>query len=102
MKETDIQYSICEYLALRKHFFWRQNTIPALTRDGGFRKMPAFSKNGVPDILLIKNGQFIGLEVKRPKGKQSDAQKAFEDECKQAGGCYHIVTSIEDVQALGL
>lgn len=102
MKETDVQYSICEYLAYRQHFFWRQNTIPALTRDGGFRRMPAFSKNGVPDIILIVDGKFVGLEVKAPKGKQSESQKDFEAGCKQAGGCYYIVTSIEDVKALGL
>lgn len=101
MKESDIQFSICEYLALRKVFFWRQNTVPVFHK-GEYRRMPAFSRNGVPDIIVVKDGQFIGLEVKTPKGRQSDVQKEFENELVAAGGVYNIVTSIEDVQALGL
>ncbi len=105
LKETDIQISICDYLALKKYFFWRQNTSPTVQKNGDkwhFRRMPAYSMNGVPDILLIKDGQFIGLEIKKPKGVQSANQKEFEKNCKQAGGKYYIVTSIDEVIAIGL
>lgn len=64
--------------------------------------MPAFSKNGVPDIIVVRDGVFIGLEVKTPTGRQSEAQATFQKELEDAGGQYHIVCSIEDVQALGL
>ena len=101
-KETDIQKAICEYLSYRRCFFWRQNTIPAMTKAGGYRAMPKYSLNGVPDIIMMKDGIFWGLEVKRPKGKQSDAQKEFEKRPIEAGGKYNIVTSIDDVIALGL
>ena len=101
MKETDIQISICDYLALKRYFFWRQNTIPVFS-EGRFRRMPAYSKNGVPDIILVHKGRFIGLEVKIPKGKQSESQEMFQKELEDAGGQYHIVTSIDDVEALGL
>jgi hypothetical protein len=57
---------------------------------------------GVPDIILIKDGQFIGLEIKRPKGIQSDAQKIFQHKCEKAGGKYHLITSLDQVIALGL
>lgn len=106
MKEGDIQVSICEYLEWKRHFFWRQNSSGSFYagEDGSrqFRKPPKYAKNGVPDIIVIKDGKFIGLEVKTPKGRQSDAQKEFERDVTAAGGCYNIVTSIEDVQALGL
>ena len=98
--EKDIQLAICELLALKKQFFWRQNTAPAVQKDASgwrFRSMPAYSKKGVPDIIWIRNGKFIGLEVKRPKGIQSDVQKEFESACKEAGGEYYVVTSVDDV-----
>jgi hypothetical protein len=40
--------------------------------------------------------------VKREGGKQSPDQKEFERLCVAAGGEYHVVRSIDDVQALGL
>lgn len=103
--EKDIQKSICEYLNLQHHFFWRQNSIPPVQRSGGqmqFRRMPPYSMNGVPDIILIKNGKFIGLEVKRENTKQSPAQKTFEIRCVTAGAEYHVVRSIDDVKKIGL
>lgn len=106
MSEGDIQLSICEYLEWKRHFFWRQNSSGSFYKgeDGSrqFRKPPKYAKNGVPDIIVVKDGIFIGLEVKAPKGRQSDAQKEFETDLRAAGGVYTVVTSIEDVQALGL
>ena len=101
MLEKDIQMAICDYLSLKRYFFWRQNTGAVWDKDR-FRSMPKYSMNGVPDIILIKNGKFIGLEVKQPKGKQSDNQKIFEKMCKDNGAEYHIVTSLDDVIALTL
>lgn len=102
--EKEIQLAICDYLAMKHYFFWRQNTSPMFEKSTGFyRPMPKYSKNGVPDILLIKKGgMFVGLEVKRPKGKLSDVQIIFQEECKKLGAEYHVVTSIDDVQKLGL
>lgn len=99
--ESEIQTSICHYLSLKHYFFWRQNTAP-LFRDGRFFSMPKYSLTGVPDIILIKDGKFWGLEVKRPKGKQSPNQMEFEERCKKAGGEYHVVTGLEDIIKIGL
>lgn len=103
--EKEIQKTICTYLFDLKHYFgWRQNTAPTVQKSGDgwqFRRMAAHTMKGTPDIILIKDGIFIGLEVKRPGGKQSDDQKEFEKKCLKAGGQYHIVTSLDDVRALG-
>jgi hypothetical protein len=99
--ETAIQKSICDYLSARKHFFWRQNT-GGMFRDGRYFATPKYSKNGVPDIILVKDGRFIGLEVKRPQGRLSEAQEAFKKGLEAVGGMYAVVTSIDEVQALGL
>lgn len=103
--ESTLLASVCDYLAYRKHFFWRQNTAPTVQKDATgwrFRRMPNHSMRGVPDIILVRKGQFVGLEVK-PKGKyQSPDQKIFEALVKEAGGAYHVIRSIEDLQAIGL
>lgn len=102
--ESDILRAICEYLDYQGHFFWRNNNVPVYRPEKGgvFVRMPKYSMNGVPDIILIREGTFVGLEVKRPKGRQSKNQKAFEKACTEAGGEYYLVTSIDDVQEIGL
>jgi len=105
MSESDIQRAICDYLAHRKVFFWRNNNTPIFQFDKGnprFRSMPKYALKGRPDIEIIKDGWYIGLEVKQPKTKQSENQKEFERMCKEAGGEYYVVRSIDDVIELGL
>lgn len=99
--EKQIQMAICDYLSYKGYMFWRQNTNPIFDKDH-FRSMPKYSMNGVPDIILIKDGKFIGLEVKQPKGKQSENQVIFMHKVRKVGGEYHLVTSIDDIIALGL
>lgn len=103
MSESDILRAICDYLAHKRHFFYRQNTTPIFdpTRKV-FRAMPKYALRGVPDIVIIKDGQFIGLEVKTAKTKQSVDQCQFETNCKANGGRYHVVRSVYDVQSLNL
>ena len=101
--EKDIQLEICKYLDSKGYFFWRQNT-------GGlydpikkiFRKLPLYAKPGVPDIILVRSGCFIGLEVKTDKTKQSQKQGEFQEGLEYAGGEYYVVRSVEDIQNLGL
>lgn len=102
-KESDIQASICAYLSARRHFFWRNNNAPIYdpTRQA-FRAMPKYTMRGLPDIIVIKDGWFIGLEVKRPRGAVSPHQKAFAALCSEHGAEYYVVRSIEDVQEVGL
>jgi hypothetical protein len=101
--EGQIQNAICDYLSLKGHFFWRNNSIGVYDPVGKrFRSTPKYAMNGVPDIILIKDGFFVGLEVKTPKGRQSDNQKDFEKKCKEAGAEYYLVRSIDDVQEIGL
>lgn len=100
-KETDIQSAICEYLALRRVFFYRQNNVPVF-HEGRFRRLPKHTPRGVPDILAVKDGRAIFIEVKAEKGRQSEHQKEFERDAIAAGATYALVRSIEDVQSLGL
>ena len=102
ISEQDIQEVICEYLALKKYFFWRQNTMALFdSRKKVYRRLPRYAKTGVSDIILVRGGKIICLEVKRPGGKLSQSQKDFRDGILDAGGQYDIVTSVEDVEKLG-
>jgi hypothetical protein len=102
-KESDIVFSICEYLAARRYLFWRQNTAPTYDKEGGFyRAMPKHAMKGVPDIIVIKDGKFIGIEVKTREGELSAEQAVFGRLCQEHGATYVIARSIEDVQRIGL
>jgi hypothetical protein len=102
--EKEIQLSVCDYLAFRKHFFWRQNTSPMYdTARQTFRSMPKYALRGVPDIILVKNGGLVVfLEIKRPGGVQSEWQRAFEQQATAKGAVYKIITSLDEVIAMGL
>lgn len=75
--------------------------------NGGFRnkaeaaKMTATgTKAGAPDLVLLLNGKFIGIEVKTPNGVQSPKQKTFESAIVANGGSYFIVRSLSDFLVL--
>lgn len=102
-----IQSAICEYLALKKYFFFRTNNTPVFDRKlnngyGGYRSQGKWAQPGLADILLLKDGTLYGIEVKTPKGKQSADQMLFEKRIQSHGGIYVVARSVDDVIALGL
>lgn len=46
----------------------------------------AYTKSGVPDLLVCCNGQFMGVEVKAQKGKPSELQIYNLRQIDEAGG----------------
>lgn len=46
----------------------------------------AFSKSGVPDLLVCYKGRFIAVELKAEKGEPSALQLYNLDEIRKAGG----------------
>lgn len=104
MTESQIVTTICEYLELKKYFFWRQNNTAIY--DGKrktYRAMPKYAKRGVADLLIIIDGQAVFLEVKRPKCYLSEYQKKFKEDLLKYGGSdkYYLVRSVKDVIKLG-
>lgn len=94
--------AVCHYLASRGFFFWKNPSAGYFdAKLKRFRKhRNPYTRNGVPDIIVILDGKFIGLELKTRTGRQSDAQKDFEILLKKHGGHYHLVRSVKDVEAL--
>ena len=46
----------------------------------------AFTKSGVPDLLVCLDGWFLGIELKAPKGKPSELQLYNLRQIEKAGG----------------
>ena len=69
---------------------------------GGYRSNP-YNMKGAPDIIAIipaENhiGQFVGFEVKTPKGRVSPDQILFGKSSERAGARYYIVRSVADTK----
>jgi len=58
-------------------------------------KLIKTSINGIPDLLAIKNGKAMFVEVKREQGKLSTLQELRIDELRASGAIVHIWTDFE-------
>lgn len=97
MLEKDIQKQIIDYLTIKNIFHWRNNTTGIYDPVRHTFRKNKNVMNGIPDIICIINGQFVGIEVKSETGKQSPEQKKFEEMCVSKGGKYILARSVEDV-----
>ena len=101
MKETEIQRAIIDGLRWRGILAFRCQPAPVPIRNGrsivGFRKADQFNI-GMPDIVCVIEGRFIGIEVKSETGRQSAEQIEWQAKIKKAGGTYVLAHSWEDVE----
>lgn len=51
---------------------------------------------GTPDLILVWDGVFVGIELKAAKGQQSSAQKAAKAAIIVAGGFYYLCRNLDD------
>jgi VRR-NUC domain len=97
VKESDIQRQILDYLRLKRIFHFRNNSGAFAGEYKGKQRFFRFGAAGSPDIICVIAGQFVGIEVKAPKGRMSDHQKEFQEKLEAAGGKYILAYSLEDV-----
>lgn len=106
VSEIEIQSSICEYLSIKRRFFFRLNNIPSFNKGANgsitMRRLPKYTPRGLPDIIVVAGGAFIALEVKSAIGKQSPDQKIIQQDIERHSGRYYVVRSVEDVIKIGL
>lgn len=99
--ERDIQREICEWLRSQHIFFWRSNNVPVFSasNDGvrRFRSLPKDTPRGLPDIMIVEQGKFIGVEVKRPGMKLRPEQAEFGTKLVLAGGHYITAHSLSEL-----
>lgn len=87
MKESDIRKQVQEYLRWKGWFVYYNLQ--------GLGCYP-----GLPDLVAVKAGRVVHIELKTKRGRQSDKQYEFECDLKVAGGEYMVVRGIEDVENL--
>jgi Holliday junction resolvase len=82
MRESIIQRQIKEYLE----------------KDGWMViKLIQTSCNGIPDLMALKDGRAIFLEVKQPGKKPNDLQQYRIEKLQKAGFAAITATSVADV-----
>lgn len=108
--EGAILRAVLDYLAAKHILAFRMNS-GALRNPAG--KLVAFGVPGMADVLAFardpqaemhcaygcSNITPVWLEVKAPKGTQSEIQKSFQRQVEDSGHVYAVVRSIEDVDA---
>ena len=71
----------------------------AFTENGWFVvKIMMASKNGIPDLMAIKNGRTIFIEVKNEIGKLSKIQEYRIKEMQQHGAEVIVARSKEEIK----
>ena len=100
--EHEVQKAIAQYLDIRNICWW---AVP----NGGNRNVITATKlksegvkSGVPDITIIHDSMYFGLEVKKPKtstpkGYLSPSQKEMIKKINKAGSEVAVVYSVKDV-----
>ncbi len=58
------------------------------------------SEKGIPDLVAIREGRHVWIEVKAPKGYLSEHQVAWLQDLEDHGGVYIVARSVEDVEHL--
>jgi len=56
-------------------------------------------KPGIPDVLIVWQGRAIFVEIKRPGGRLSPAQKAMHERITSAGAVVTTCHSVDEVEA---
>jgi hypothetical protein len=101
--EQSILREIVQYLQMLENLgrlmFVRNNTGALVVGDEKEgKRFIRFGKKGSSDLIVfLKGGRTIFLEVKREKGRQSEAQREFERSVKALGFGYFLVHSLDDV-----
>ena len=102
MREADIQRQILDYLAARHIWHRRMNSGAAMLPGKGGKLRPVrFGAAGMPDILVRgANGTVVWIEVKSTRGRQSPAQRQWQEDAERFGDIYILARSVEDVMVL--
>jgi len=74
--------------ALRERGVWVYKT------HGG-----AYTRAGVPDLLLCVDGWFVGMEIKLPGCQPTKRQQYEHDQIQAAGGVAIVITSTDEALA---
>ncbi len=87
--ETDIRRQIQDYLRIRGWFVFY-----ILQGLGAYK--------GIPDLIAVKNGRVLFIELKTKTGRQSDHQRKFQSDIEAHGGEYVLCRGVDELQKRGI
>lgn len=98
--EKDVEWECLTYLVSNGWWPWKNPTIGVYdAKAGAYRRSSnVFCINGAADIIAIRDGVVVFIEVKSARGKQSKAQQIFENNIKRRGGHYYLVHSVQELR----
>ena len=97
-KESEIQREILRYLQARGIFAWKAGVGAMRAVYKNTPRFVRFGQEGMSDIVgVLPNGRFLAIEVKRPGGRVTTAQKVFMGHVNLKYGLAFIAHSVEEV-----
>ena len=81
----------------------KRKVVEVLKKHGVWYFFPAnngFGKSGIPDIIAIVDGHFLGVEVKSATGEPTELQKICGKQIEEAGGTWVVVSDDITLEAL--
>ena len=87
--ETDIRHQVQDYLRIKGWFVFY-----ILQGLGAYK--------GIPDLIAIRDGRVLFIELKTARGRQSDYQKKFQADLEAAGGEYILCRGADDLLKRGI
>lgn len=92
--EKDIQKSILEFLAIKGIFAYRQNSGGFMDKQKHYYRFASI--DGLPDIVAIIGGRYVGIEVKKPGGKVRASQVIVKKLIEGSDGIYWLFDSLDE------
>lgn len=98
--ESKLQKDIFRAIAERGYLVVRFNSSVQMTDHGtrlaAYRIVNTNATAGLADGVVFVGGGAIFVEIKRPGGKMSDKQKAFQELARSYGMMYIVLTSLDE------
>lgn len=88
--ETDIRRQVRDYLRIKGWFVFH-------ILQGGVGVY-----RGITDLIAVKDGRVLFIELKTPRGRQSEHQKKFQADLEAAGGEYILCRGADDLLKRGI
>jgi hypothetical protein len=99
--EAGVQQAILDLLTAEGVWHLRMNTGAMTAEHNGRRRFVQFNTAGTGDILADHPvHRFWWIEVKAERGRQSEAQREFQQLVEMFGHKYTLARSVDDVLAV--
>lgn len=98
-RELQVEWDCLVLLNKQGWYAWKNHTTGIFDEaSGSFRKGSVFHIAGASDIIAVKGGIVIFVEVKADGGVQNKDQINFEKQITKRGGYYILARSVAELE----